>query len=75
MPEQRRFKQGFGDGRTVFRNEGALLARAVEVNRARHQLFARAALAFDDDRQAGVGHAIEKAKQVEHAGDCPTICR
>ena len=48
-------------------DERALAARAVEVDGARDQLLAGAALALDHHRQRRVGDAIEQPEQLQHA--------
>src|SRR5579862_531897 len=51
VPEQFAFQEIFGNRRAVERDEGPLGARAVVVNRLGNQLFARAALAGDQNRR------------------------
>src|SRR5450432_171229 len=67
VPEQRRFEQRLGDGGAILRDERLALARPIEVNGARDELLARAALALDDDGERRVREAIEHAEQLEHA--------
>ena len=64
MPEQLRFEQLLGDRAAVHRDEPALDAAAVVVDRARDQLLAGAALARDQHRAVG---ARDLRHDVEHA--------
>ena len=59
VPEQLALEQAFGNRRAVDRQEGALVAAAVEVDRAGDQLLARAALAQDQDVDVLRGDAAD----------------
>ena len=51
VPEELRLEQVAGDRAAVDRDERALRARRQAMNRRRHELLARAALAFDEHRR------------------------
>ena len=52
MAEQLALQERLGQRAAIHRDEGTLGALAVVVNGAGHQLFARAALALDEDGAA-----------------------
>jgi uncharacterized protein YoaH (UPF0181 family) len=66
VAEQLRLQQVLRDGRRVERHEGAAGARAVLVQRARHQLLAAAALAGDEHRHVALRQAADGAEDVLH---------
>ena len=59
MTEQLRFKQPVRDGRAVDGDKGSVGPRAERVQRAREQLFAGAALPFEQHGGVGAGGAVQ----------------
>ena len=72
VAEELGFEQLLGNRAAVHRDEHALGAAAVVVDRARDQLLAGAALARDQHRAVGVGHLVD---DVEHAAQRRRCCR
>ncbi len=66
VAEQLALEQRVGDGGAVDRDEGALGARRVEVQRARHQLLAGARLAGDEHVRGRAGEAPHQREDVLH---------
>ena len=66
MAEELALEQVLRDRRAVQREEGLLGARAVLVDRARHQLLAGAALAGDEDGHVLVGDPTDLLVDLEH---------
>ena len=65
VAEQLRFEQVFRDRRAVDGDERAVGPRAEHVQRAREQLLARAALAFDQDRRVvGGRRAVQRLRDL-----------
>ena len=55
MSEQFGFHQRVGDRAGVDRDKRVVRARTLLMNRARHQFFAGAGLALNQNREVGVG--------------------
>ena len=62
VPEQLGLEQGFGDGRAVDGHHRARRPLAERVQRAREQLLAGAALAFDEHRGVGRRGAVQRCQ-------------
>ncbi len=71
VAEQLRLEQRLGNRAAVDRDELAAPPRAVVVNRARHQLLARAGLAADENRAARRRHRLEQLEQIAHRPRSP----
>ena len=59
MTEQFRFEKGFGQAGAIERDERAELTPAREMERARDQLLAGAALAENQNGALGAGDALD----------------
>src|SRR5690606_8021785 len=68
VPEQLAFEQALGDRSAVDRDAGAAAAAARLVETAREQLLAGAARAEQHDRDVGIGHALDRARDADHLG-------
>ena len=80
VAEQLRFEQVGRERRRVERDERLRGARAVPVQRARHEFLAGARLARDEHRHAGAREAADRAEHLlhrrrvaEHLGDAPRL--
>ena len=68
VAEQFAFEQRFGQRGAVDGHEGTIGAAAAPMDRACHQLFARAAFAGDQHRGIGIGDARQLRVQFPHHG-------
>src|SRR5207245_8673773 len=59
VPEELRVEEGFRKRRAIDRQERAIAPGPAEMERARDELFARAALALDEHRDVRLRRAIE----------------
>ncbi len=66
VPEQLALEQGLGQRSTVDGHERAPCARALLVNRARHELLARAALTQDEHGRVGRRHVRYRIVHLAH---------
>ena len=66
VAEEIRFEQRLGDRAAVERDEPLTAARAVVMNRARHDFLAGAGLAGDQDRAVGRRNRLEQLEETLH---------
>ena len=66
VAEQFAVEEGFGERRAVDLDERLVGARRVEVDRARHELLARPALAQEEDRAPGPRYVLDRPVDLLH---------
>ena len=71
VPEQLALEQVLGHRRAVDRHEGPVPAPALRVQRLGDELLAGPALARDEHRRLGVGHARDELAHLQHRGAGP----
>jgi len=67
MTEKFTLQQILGQGRTVDRNKGLVLAGAVHMDSLGHQFLAGSTLAGNQDRGGGGGHLFDQLIDLNHA--------
>ena len=75
VPEQFRLEQRLGNSGTVHNHEWPTGSRAQGVNSARHQLFAAARWARDEDGRISPGHQARSTVNGSHGTRMPDHSR